>query len=118
MGTHVPLVGQPLVHIYCILLIGDLHFQPVPLYTLDEIVVLPYPLAGTYPNSNLVIYTYNMIKNLVFLEVVELMSQVVISLINEVDLPNYTIWKYPVPVLELGMILKVGFKYLDLLLSR
>ena len=91
MGTHVPLVGQPLVHIYCILLIGDLHFQPVPLYTLGEIVVLPYPLAGTYPNSNLVIYTYNMIKNLVFLEVVELMSQVVISLINEVDLPNYTI---------------------------
>ena len=64
MVPYGPLVGQPCGPIYGGPILSYLHFQPVLLYILDEILVLPCPLTGDDVQILGEKYTSYMIKHI------------------------------------------------------
>ena len=86
-------MGQPLVPMYYGLLLGGIHFQPVPIYTLDELEVLTCYLTVANVQKIGANDASNMANKLGAWEVLHLMPQVRIPLINEGAISHDTICK-------------------------
>ena len=117
MGPYVPMMGQHLGPIDYGLIFCGLQFQPVIIYTLDKLSLLPCLITGAFYHILGENYLYNVYKHLVTWEEVYLMPQVGVSLINEVDLPHDTIRKCTRPLLEPNMLPKVSLNGIVLLFS-
>ena len=75
-------MGQPYGPIYGGTILGDLHFQPVLMYILDGILVLPCPLTVDDVHILGENYTSYMVKHIGTWEVLYLIPKVVLYLIN------------------------------------